>query len=280
MLHVFGTDIANLANNHVYDFGPDALLDTMAALKKEGIPYVGAGENLEEASKPYYFICNGRKIAITAATQIERSKNYTKEATEDMPGVLKTLNPDKYVEVIKEAAKVSDYVIAFVHWGTEHVSDYGQDQYQLAQAFVEAGADAIIGGHTHCLQGFEMMEGVPVIYSLGNFWFNSKTLDTGLAKITIDENGELTMSFIPCIQENFRTSLVTDEEEKQRIFTFLQNHSAKGTVVTKEGIVQQETESVTPDSVKRTEVTEAGTIRQKVGSVTPETPGGHPCMPE
>ncbi len=251
LLHIFGTDIANLANNHVYDFGPDALLDTMAALDQEGIPYIGAGENLEEASKPYYFICNGRKIAITAATQIERSTNYTKEATEDSPGVLKTLNPDKFVEVIEQARKVSDYVIVFVHWGTEGVSDYGWDQYHLAEAFVEAGADAIIGGHTHCLQGFEIMEGVPIIYSLGNFWFNSQTLDTGLAKITIDASGGLTLSFIPCIQKNLRTSLVTEQEEKQRIFAFLQKHSAKGTIVTEEGIVTQELPAVTAETAVR-----------------------------
>ena len=240
LLHAFGTDIVNLANNHVYDFGPEALLDTIATLDEEGIPHVGAGADLEEASKPCYFICNGRKIAIVAATQIERSLNYTKEATEDTPGVLKTLVADKFVKVIKKARKNSDIVIAVVHWGTEGDSNYGRDQSNLAKEFVDAGADAIIGGHTHCLQGFDMIEGVPVIYSLGNFWFSSSTLDTGLAKVTIDENGELTLSFIPCIQKNLKTELTTEETEKQRIFEFMQKRSAPGVVVTEEGIVEQE----------------------------------------
>ncbi len=240
LLNAFGTDIVNLANNHVYDFGPDALLDTIDTLDEAGIPHVGAGSNIEEASKPVYFICNGRKIAIVAATQIERSLNYTKEATETTPGVLKTLVADKFVKVIQEAKKNSDIVIAVVHWGTEGDSNYGRDQYNLAKEFVDAGADAIIGGHTHCLQGFDMIEGVPVIYSLGNFWFSSSTLDTGLAKVTIDEKGEVTLGFIPCIQKNIRTELVTEEKEKQRIFEFMQEHSASGIVVTEEGIVQQE----------------------------------------
>ena len=61
---------------------------------------MGAGKNLEEAMKPVYFIANGRKIAIVAATQIERSLNYTKEAATDQPGVLKTLNPEKFLSVI------------------------------------------------------------------------------------------------------------------------------------------------------------------------------------
>lgn len=240
LLNVFGTDIVNLANNHVYDFGPDALLDTIDTLDKEEIPHVGAGANIEEASKPYYFVCNGRKIAIVAATQIERSLNYTKEATETEPGVLKTLSPDKFVKVIQSAKKNSDIVIAVVHWGTEGDSNYGRDQQNLAKEFVKAGADAIIGGHTHCLQGFEIMDGVPVIYSLGNFWFSSSTLDTGLAEITIDENGELALGFVPCIQKNFRTSLVTEESEKQRIFDFMQRHSASGVVIGEDGILRQE----------------------------------------
>lgn len=240
LLDAFGTDIANLANNHVYDFGPEALLDTIAALREAGIPYVGAGANIKEASRPCYFICNGRKIAIVAATQIERSTNYTKEATESTPGVLKTLNADKFVNVIRKAKKNSDIVIAFVHWGTEGDSNYGSDQYQLAKEFVAAGADAIIGGHTHCLQGFEIMDGVPIIYSLGNFWFSSGTLDTGLATITIDNEGALTMGFVPCIQKNLRTSLVTDAAERQRIFDFMREHSAAGITITEDGIVRQE----------------------------------------
>ncbi len=239
LLNVFGTDIVNVANNHVYDYGPDALLDTIAALDGAGIPHVGAGADIEEASKPYYFVCNGRKIAIVSATQIERTLNYTKEATEDSPGVLKTLEPQKFVEVIRKAKKNSDYVIAVVHWGTEGDSNYGRDQSNLARAFVDAGADAIIGGHTHCLQGFEIMDGVPIIYSLGNFWFSSSTQDTGLAKVTIDAGGELTLSFIPCIQENVRTYLVTDESQKQRILDFMQEHSAPGVMVTEEGILKE-----------------------------------------
>lgn len=240
LLKAFGTDIASLANNHVYDYGPDALLDTLAALDKEGIPHVGAGANLAEACKPFYFICNGRKIAIVAATQIERSLNYTKEATEDSPGVLKTLQPDKFVKVIRQAKKNSDCVIAVVHWGTEGDSNYGRDQRSLAKEFVDAGADAVIGGHTHCLQGFEIMDGVPVIYSLGNFWFSSSTQDTGLARVTIDEKGDLELSFIPCIQKNIRTELVTDEAERQRILDFMRQHSAPGAVITEEGVLIQE----------------------------------------
>ncbi|MCM1257554.1 MAG: CapA family protein [Roseburia sp.] len=238
-LNAFGTDIVNVANNHVYDYGPDALLDTIDTLDRAGIPHVGAGANISEASKPYYFVCNGRKIAIVSATQIERSYNYTREATETTPGVLKSLDPSRFVGVIKEAKKNSDYVIVNIHWGTEGDSNFGSDQRNLAVAFARAGADAIIGGHTHCLQGFDFVEGVPVIYSLGNFWFSSSTQDTGLAKVTISETGELTLGFIPCIQQNTTTSLVTDQAQRQRILDFMQRHSGPGVVVNPDGTISQ-----------------------------------------
>lgn len=238
-LKAFGTDIVNVANNHVYDYGPEALLDTIDTLDKAGIPHVGAGANIKEASRPYYFICNGRKIAIVSATQIERSYNYTKEATEQSPGVLKSLDPSKFVEVIKEAKKTSDYVVVNIHWGTEGDSNYGKDQENLARAFVKAGADVIIGGHTHCLQGFDFVDGVPVIYSLGNFWFSGSTQDTGLARVTIDDTGKLTLGFVPCIQQDIKTSLVTDEKQKKRILKFMQKHSAPGVVVNPDGTISQ-----------------------------------------
>lgn len=235
LLSVFGTDIVGIANNHVYDYGEVALLDTMNTLTQAGIPYIGAGANLQEAKKGYSFVCNGRKITIVAATQIERSLNYTKEATETQAGVLKTLNPTIFCQVIEEEKQHSDYVIVFVHWGTEGDNHYGSDQKNLALHFVSAGADAIIGGHTHCLQGFDMIDDVPIIYSLGNFWFSSETLYTGLAKVIISEDDGLNLQFLPCIQENLKTSLVTDEWQKQTILSFMQNISAPGVKVLEDG---------------------------------------------
>ena len=77
-----GVDLVSLANNHAYDYGEQALLDTFSTLEGAGIPYVGAGRNIEEAKKPVYLIANGMKIAVVSATQIERNAvPDTKEAT-------------------------------------------------------------------------------------------------------------------------------------------------------------------------------------------------------
>ena len=198
-----GADIVSVANNHVYDYDEIGLLDTLNTLSLAEMPYVGAGVNLEEAKKPAYFIIGGRKIAIVAATQIERTLNYTKEATGVEPGVMKCLHPEAFCETIREAKANADFVLVFPHWGTEGNANYGADQVALARAFVEAGADAIIGGHTHCLQTVEYMDDVPIFYSLGNYWFSTTgnmpaTYDTGLAQIHITPEGEIESYFIPC----------------------------------------------------------------------------------
>ena len=220
LLEVFGTDVANLANNHVYDFGEEGLLDSVATLRNAGIQTMGAGKNLREASAILYYVANGKKIAFVSATQIERYSFYTKEATATTAGVLKTKKPEIYNEVIREAAANSDYVIASVHWGTEGTYRYAHDQYDLAMGFVEAGADVIIGGHPHRIQGVEYIKNVPVLFSLGNFWFSTGTLYTMIAQVQIDAKGELSVRAVPCIQRELVTSMI-EGEEAEKFYKFL-----------------------------------------------------------
>ena len=234
-LNIFGADLANLANNHTYDFRASGLLDTIDTLNNYGIATMGAGENLAAAKAIQYYIANGKKIAFVAATEIERYSNYTKEATETEAGVLKTLNPTIYNQVIAEAKANSDYVIASVHWGTEGTYNYSGYQYNLAKGFVDAGADAIIGGHPHRLQGIEYINGVPVCYSLGNFWFSTGTLYTTIAQIQIDDEGELKLRMIPCIQKDLTTSIL-EGEEAVNFYKFMADIS-KNIVIDKEGFI-------------------------------------------
>ena len=80
---------------------------------------------------------------------------------------------------------------------------------------VAAGADLIIGDHPHCLQKIDVIQGVPVIYSLGNFWFNSKTVDTGMVKVTLNRDGLQEFQFIPCLQSGCETTLLQGEEKER-----------------------------------------------------------------
>lgn len=235
-LNDLGVDIVSLANNHAYDYGENAFLDTMATLEDAGVVYVGAGRNLNEARRPVYYIINNVKIAIVSATQIERLDNPdTKGATDSSPGVFRCWNGDNLLETVRDAKENSDFVIAYLHWGTENVEDIDWAQEKQAAEVAEAGADIIIGDHPHCLQQISVVKGVPVIYSLGNFWFNSKPLDTGMVKVILDENGLRSYQFIPCRQSGSKTTLVQGEEKK-RVLDYMRSISA-GVQIDEDGYV-------------------------------------------
>lgn len=212
MLEAFSADLANLANNHAYDYRAPGLIDTIATLENEGIITMGAGENLEEAKAIQYLIVKGRKIAFVSATEIERYTNYTKQATTTEAGVLKTKDLTIYEGVIREAAENSDYVIANIHWGNEGSFSYSGAQYNMAAKLVAAGADAVIGGHPHRLQGIEYINNTPVAFSLGNFWFSTGTLYTTIAQIEIDKDGDLALRMIPCLQKDLTTTMLSNTE--------------------------------------------------------------------
>lgn len=230
MYEEMGVDIVSVANNHIYDYGEISLLDTLDTLEQAEIPYVGAGRNLQEAMTPVYYIANGMKIAFVSATQIERNGTPdTKEATQDSAGVLRCMNPDNLLLTIEEAKKNSDYVILYIHWGTESQEAIDWLQEQQAPIYAQAGVDLIIGDHPHCLQKMDSVEGVPVIYSLGNFWFNSRTQNSCVVKVALRAGEMESFQFIPCRQSDCRTALLTGQE-KTEVLDYMRTISPNVTI--------------------------------------------------
>ena len=245
LLKELGVDCVSVANNHVYDYDTTGFLDTLDTLTNASMPYVGAGTDLKEAAEPLYFIVGGRKIAIVAATQIERTLSYTKEATPDSPGVLKCLHPELFCQIIKKAKTNADFVIVVPHWGTEGNAYYGSDQTSLARSFVEAGADVIVGGHTHCLQTVEYMDDVPIFYSLGNFWFSTtanmpSAYSTGIAQVRITPDGEIETYFIPCYFNNGVTTMLSSEDEKYSDIINSLNGLSSSAVIDEQGHIKED----------------------------------------
>lgn len=227
VLQELGVDIVTLANNHVYDYGKQAFLDTMTTLKDADIDYFGAGKDLAEAMAPVYYEIDGKTVAFVGASRAEKNK-MTPQAKEDSPGILRCYDTELFLQVIKEADANADFVIAVVHWGTEYSTVLEKAQLTTGKEYLDAGADAIIGGHSHCLQGMEFYEGKPIIYSLGNFWFNRKTLDSMLVELRFygnDDGGNVEVTITPALQKSATTTIVTDSEEKETLFSRLEDIS-------------------------------------------------------
>lgn len=201
-LQEMGVDIVSIANNHAYDYGAAGFLDTIDALNAVDMPYVGGGRNLEDAKNHIvYFIANGMKIGYIAATQVERSLPiYTQPATETEPGVVRCYEPELVNEMIKLAKEQCDFVIVYPHWGTELVNSIQEDQRALAQSFIDSGADLVIGGHAHVLQGAEYYKDVPIFYGLSNFCFSSKVRESCIVNVSLSIDGIRDINLIPCME--------------------------------------------------------------------------------
>ncbi len=231
VLQELGADITLLANNHVYDYGPESLLDTLDTLKAANIAYVGAGENLHNALQPYYYVYEDLIIAYVAASQAEKYK-MTPQATDTTPGILRCYDMTLFLNVIKQASQNADIVIANIHWGTEGSNYLEEYQRELARQMIDAGADAIVGSHAHVLQGIEYYNGKPILYNLGNFWFNAKTMYTGIFELEVDTAAKeiSAVRFIPATQTGNRTIYAADEETRRKIFDFEEKLSINITI--------------------------------------------------
>ncbi len=213
-----GVDLVTLANNHVYDFGPIAFNDMLDSFDTIKMPYVGAGRNLDEAKKPYYLtLPNGNRVAFVNATRAEKWGIDTPGATATTGGVLLCYDTTEFIKTIKEAKANSDYVIAIIHWGTEGSHILEQVQKATAKDYLDAGADIIVGGHAHALQGIDYNDGKPIVYNLGDFIFNNGTEDTGILQIKFLAEGGEKFYFLPGLQSDVYTRLLSGAARTQKI---------------------------------------------------------------
>lgn len=238
LLREMGTGLVSLANNHVYDYGEEAMLDTADYLEEEGIPYVGGGRSKKEADRPVYFIINGIKIGFVAASNAEITQ-YTPAAEKESPGILEAYDTREYNQIIEDAKAECDYLIAYIHWGNEDTNQYSSTQTEQGAEFLASGADIVVGGHPHVLQGLEYMEGKPVIYSMGDFWFNDETKYTGLLRLTVSYEGLKEMAFVPCLQTEYTTQYLKEAEKQREMYDFLENLSPNA-VIDDEGMITED----------------------------------------
>lgn len=161
-----GFDIANLANNHIRDYGSNGVNETIRLLKANNIKPVGAGSCLSLAQKPLRIRVEDKVIMFLGFAE-----NEFNCADENDAGAC-PLDPVTNIAQIKKARNESDVVIVLVHGGNEYNPVPSPRIVKTYRAFVEAGASAVIGTHPHVPQGYEIYNNAPIFYSLGNFVFD------------------------------------------------------------------------------------------------------------
>jgi len=173
-LNFAGIDVVSLANNHMYDWGPEALVDTVRRLREAGIRPVGAGANDLEAHYPVLIDLGDLRLAFLAYVDVEPK---LAAAAPGRPGVA-WLEPGRVLADIRFARPLADLVIVSPHWGIEYATQPNRRQVELAHRMIDAGADLVVGTHPHVVQPVEEYNGRWIAYSLGNFIFDQKSPGT------------------------------------------------------------------------------------------------------
>lgn len=188
-----GFDALSLANNHAGDYGQTALLETLAAMRRSPIETFGAGRDLIEAGRPAYVERDGVRFAFVGFNAI----GETPRAGPGMPGALSVRMPprtgplvkadlDRVAGVVRRAGRQADVVVVLPHWGTQYTHSPEPIQRQVSRRLVAAGADLVVGGHPHWVQGIDDVAGVPVVHSLGNFVFDMDFMEQTMEGVTLE----------------------------------------------------------------------------------------------
>lgn len=183
-------DALSVANNHSGDQGPEAFLDTLDHLRDAGLQPFGGGADLAQAHAPLWIQRRGLRIAVLGYNEFKPRRF---EAGATWPGVAWSEDSHVLADIRAARAAGAQVVIPFMHWGWERETQPSARQRELARRMIDAGADAVIGSHPHVTQGADTWHGRPVVWSLGNFVFDSFTTPettTGwLLRLEVDRRG-------------------------------------------------------------------------------------------
>ena len=186
-------DVVSLANNHSGDYGLAAFEEMLGRLDRAGLPYVGGGRNLRDAHRVQVIERKGVRIALVAYNEMFPRRF---EAGDEHAGIAWS-DDEQVLHDIRMARARADIVIPFMHWGQEDNEQAHARQRALARRMIEAGAAAVVGTHPHLVQDSEVIDGKPVVYSLGNFVFDgfTKPLNNTGALLWMDVNRQGVVSW-------------------------------------------------------------------------------------
>jgi poly-gamma-glutamate capsule biosynthesis protein CapA/YwtB (metallophosphatase superfamily) len=231
-LRAAGFDLLSLANNHVGDYGDRALRQTLDRFDSAKIDTVGAGRDLAAARRPAVIQRDDVRVGFIAVDSI----GETPSATHNRPGTNRLNMPPRtgplnrtqlrrITSDIRALNKRVDVVVVLTHWGTQYTHRPEPSQRIAARAFANAGADLVIGGHPHWVQGLEMAGSAVVVHSLGNFIFDmdfqTKTREGIFLEIVLWGDMVKAVEPVPYVIDNSFTPRLSNENRVRGILNDL-----------------------------------------------------------
>lgn len=194
-----GFDVVSLANNHILDYGPVALGDTIRRLDEVRIQQIGICEN-DEPQVPVVVQTKGLRIGFLAYADPAPKYAYAKEFLSFEARPAQGLKPTIQRDIEHLAGEV-DVIVVSLHWGIEYKTEHDSRQEDLGRFIIDQGADVVAGHHPHVLQEPEWYRGGLIIYSLGNFVFDQHsrpaTRVSRLYRVYVNTEGVTRAQYLP-----------------------------------------------------------------------------------
>ncbi|MCG2677530.1 CapA family protein, partial [bacterium] len=238
-----GFDVLSLANNHILDYGGEALFETIEVLDSKMIFHIGAGKNIQEAREPIILKVKNKKFGFLAYSNTFPEEFWAKEEKAGTAyGKFSSVKED-----VKELKEKVDFLIISFHWGDEEQVSPQEYQRNLAHLAIDNGADIILGHHTHMLSGIETYKNGVIIYSLGNFAFGSyseKAKESAIFRFYFSKDRLQKLEIIPISVYNkevrFQPQILKDREAErvlERIQELSKEFNTKIKVENSKGII-------------------------------------------
>jgi poly-gamma-glutamate synthesis protein (capsule biosynthesis protein) len=206
--------LVSTANNHAWDYGKSALLETIDNLRRAQVPFAGTGPDAEAAYRPVVIQIKGRTLALFAVTHI-----WNQGAFWDHEGSAHVAwaDVDRLKAGIQRARREQDFVIVSYHGGEEYIDAPVDKTRRFVKAVMALGVDAIIGHHPHVPQGIGWVGGRPVVYSLGNFVFDTTankpwTKQSFFVRLELQKGSAPVVSACPFSLEGHRPRSIAEQD--------------------------------------------------------------------
>lgn len=233
-----GIDVVGLANNHILDHGPEGLINTMRVCREAGLKHVGAGRNLEEATRILPCEVQGVRIGVLACAEHEPCI-----AGRTSPGA----NPASAIDFARSMRRFRgdyDYIIVLLHGGAEFYAYPTPKLVQMCRFMVEQGANIVVCQHSHYAGCLESHESGHIIYGQGNLIFDAHPQYGGewnrgfLVKLSLGAGVAARVDLVPYVQSDDRPGARRmDRDEEKRFLHALWDRSAH---MRQEGFVEEQ----------------------------------------